>query len=154
MRTIFFQNGPLLVTSDFVKARNRSIQLATLESVRVSRPLFLAALALSGGLVGFGLLFGDLLYVREIVFLSSVGLGFLVLAWKVGHLTIYSKLTGAKGWSVIYWVRPLRQMHSAVESALETSARSGGHKAFTLRGGGGVYHDPPHGDDDHEHEFL
>jgi len=115
----YFKEGLLEVTSEFVKARNRSITLATLESVDVSRRLFLGTLALCGGMIGFGLFFGDLLYVHEIAVLVIAGAAALWLAWNVGTFTIYSKLTGSKGWAVTWWIAPLHRMRAAVEAALE-----------------------------------
>jgi hypothetical protein len=120
----YFKDGFLEVTSEFVKARTRSIQLSTLESVHVSRTLFLGTLALCGGMILFGILFGDLLYIHEIAFLVIVGAGLLWLAWNFGTFTIYSKLTGSKGWAVTWWIKPLHQMRAAVETALEDQAAS------------------------------
>lgn len=119
MAKVYFQQGQLAVTNEFVKARNRSIQLSTLESVAITRRLFFFALALGGGLLGLGLAFGDLLRPYEIAVMTAIGGGALWLAWNVGTLTIYSKLTGAKGWAVTGWMGPLRAMRAAVENALE-----------------------------------
>lgn len=120
----YFKDGFLEVTSDFVKARTRSIQLSTLESVHVNRTLFLGTLALCGGMILFGILFGDLLYFHEVAFLVIVGAGLLWLAWNLGTFTIYSKLTGSKGWAVTWWIGPLHKMRAAVETALEEQAAS------------------------------
>ena len=56
--TQYFKDGRLEVTNQFVKARNRSIQLDTVETVEVSRPLFFMALALCGGLILFAFAYG------------------------------------------------------------------------------------------------
>lgn len=73
-KKIYFQDGPLLVTSDFLKVRNRSIQLATLESVEISRAIFFGALGSFGLLLLFALAWGDLLYWSEILlFLALSG---------------------------------------------------------------------------------
>ena len=141
-KKVYFKDGFLEVTSEFVKARTRSIQLSTLESVHVSRTLFLGALALCGGMILFGLLFGDLLYIREIAFLVIVGAGLLWLAWNFGTFTIYSKLTGTRGWAVTWWIKPLHQMRAAVETALEEQATS---KRRAKKGGAVV-------DDDEEED--
>lgn len=119
MAKVYFQQGQLSVTNEFVKARNRSIQLSTLESVAITRRLFFFALALGVGLLGLGLAFGDLLRLHEITIMTAIGGGALWLAWNVGTLTIYSKLTGAKGWAVTGWMGQLRAMRAAVENALE-----------------------------------
>lgn len=119
MGRVYFQHGKLAVTNEFVKARNRSIQLSTLESVAITRRLFFFALALGGGLLGLGLVFGDLLRLHEIAVMTAFGAGALWLAWNIGTLTIHSKLTGAKGWAVTGWMGPLRGMKLAIEMALE-----------------------------------
>ncbi len=124
MTKVYFEHGPLVVTNEFVKARNRSIQLATLESVAITRRLFFFALALGGGLLGLGLAFGDLLRLHEIAIMTAIGGGALWLAWNVGTLTIHSKLTGTKGWAVTGWMGPLRAMRAAVETALEERANT------------------------------
>lgn len=119
----YYKNGPLEVTGEFVKARSRSIQLATLESVDFTRKLFFAALGLCGGMIGFGLAFGDLLYVHEIAALVALGAAGLFLGWNVATLTIYSKLTGQRGWSITGTARAMRDMRGAIETALEDRAR-------------------------------
>lgn len=118
-KKVYFKDGFLEVTSEFVKARTRTIQLATLESVHISRTLFLGTLALCGGMILFGLLFADLLYVHEIALLVGIGAALLWLSWNFGTFTVYSKLTGAKGWAVTWWIKPLQSMRAAVETALE-----------------------------------
>lgn len=118
-KKVYFKDGFLEVTSEFVKARTRTIQLATLESVHISRTLFLGTLALCGGMILFGLLFADLLYVHEIALLIGIGAALLWLSWNFGTFTVYSKLTGAKGWAVTWWIGPLQSMRTAVETALE-----------------------------------
>jgi hypothetical protein len=119
----YYKNGPLEVTGEFVKARSRSIQLATLESVDFTRKLFFAALGLCGGMIVFGLAFGDLLYGHEIAVLVALGAAGLFLGWNVATLTIYSKLTGQRGWSISGTARAMRDMRNAIETALEDRAR-------------------------------
>ena len=119
----YYKNGPLEVTGEFVKARSRSIQLATLESVDFTRKLFFAALGLCGGMIVFGLAFGDLLYGHEIAALVLIGAAGLFLGWNVATLTIYSKLTGQRGWSITGTARAMRDMRAAIETALEDRAR-------------------------------
>jgi len=119
----YYKNGPLEVTGEFVKARSRSIQLATLESVDFTRKLFFAALGLCSGMIVFGLAFGDLLYGHEIAALVTLGAAGLFLGWNVATLTIYSKLTGQRGWSITGTARAMRDMRGAIETALEDRAR-------------------------------
>lgn len=145
MRKVYFQDGPLLVTSEFLKVRNRSIQLSTLESVEISRAIFFGALGSFGVLALFAFVWGDLLAWYEIVLFLLVGGGGLSLAWKVGSFTAFSKLTGAKGWSVIGWMTTLRKMRAAVENALEDQARLKGGRR---RHGGGVTQDEDESEDD------
>lgn len=142
----YFKDGFLEVTSEFVKARTRSIQLSTLESVHVNRTLFLGALALCGGMILFGILFGDLLYIHEIALLLIVGAGLLWLSWNFGTFTIYSKLTGSKGWAVTWWIKPLHQMRAAVETALEEQATV----KRRAKKGGAVVDDSEDDDEDSE----
>lgn len=145
-RKIYFQDGPLLVTSEFLKVRNRSIQLSTLESVEISRAIFFGALGSFGVLLLFAMAWGDLLYWSEILLFLALGGSVLYLAWNVGTFTTFSKLTGSKGWSVIGWMTTLRRMRSAVEVALEDQAR----RRPGRRHGGGVVddHDDDEGADD------
>lgn len=119
----YYKNGPLEVTGEFVKARSRSIQLSTLESVDFTRKLFFAALGLCGGMIAFGLTFGDLLYSHEIAGLIVLGAAGLFLGWNVATLSIYSKLTGQRGWSITGTARAMRDMRAAIETALEDRAR-------------------------------
>lgn len=114
----FYRNGRYVVSSGMVRAWNRSIQLGTIEGVDLTRPLFLMALGGAGGAVGFGLLWGDLLYFPEIAGFVATGIGVLILSWQVGSLRIYSKLTGQKGWSAFGWFTGLRTMRDAIEEAL------------------------------------
>lgn len=127
----YYKNGPLEVTGEFVKARSRSIQLSTLESVDFTRKLFFAALGLCGCMIVFGLAFGDLLYGHEIAALVALGAAGLFLGWNVATLTIYSKLTGQRGWSITGTARAMRDMRGAIETALEdrTVRRRQKHKA-------------------------
>ncbi|WLS12077.1 hypothetical protein Q9314_28695 (plasmid) [Shinella sumterensis] len=142
---VYFKDGFLEVTSEFVKARTRSIQLSTLESVHLNRSLFLGTLGICGGMILFGFTFFDLLYFFEVVFLVGAGAVLLWLSWKVGTFTVYSKLTGAKGWSVTWWMGPLQAMRQAVETALEDQAR----KRRSRKGGSVTDSDDEHeGDSD------
>lgn len=146
-KKVYFKDGFLEVTSEFVKARTRSIQLATLESVHVSRTLFLGTLALCGGMILFGILFADLLYLHEIALLVGVGAALLWLSWNFGTFTVYSKLTGAKGWAVTWWIKPLHSMRAAVETALEDQSASKRHRSKKR---GSAAHDDEDEDEDAE----
>ncbi|NKE48774.1 hypothetical protein HB662_28675 [Roseomonas frigidaquae] len=117
-----------------VRARNRSIQLSTIEGVEVSRPLFLMAIAGCAGAIGLSLIFGDLLYLHEIALLLVLGAGTLALSWHVGALKVFSKLTRQNGWTVHWWIGPLRLMREAVEKAMEDRSRPTSRPA---------YHHPP-----------
>jgi hypothetical protein len=117
--TQYFKDGRLEVTNQFVKARNRSIQLDTVETVEVSRPLFFMALALCGGLILFSFAYGDLLYLWEAGFSLVIGTIALAAAYQIGTLTVFSKLTRAQGWSIFGRHDTLRGMRTAIEKALE-----------------------------------
>lgn len=119
----YFRHGRFLVTADIVRARTKSIALSTVEGIEVTRPLFLMALAGGAGLIGFGLVFGDLLYLHEIALLSGIGLLGLVLSWNLGSLKVFSKLTRDKGWTVFGWIGPLRRMREAIETAMNDRVR-------------------------------
>lgn len=142
-KKVYFRDGFLEVSSDFVKARNRSIQLSTLESVHLHRSLYLGTVSVCGGLMLFGVVFFDLLYLHEAILALAIGGGLLWLSWNLGTFTVHSKLTGAKGWSVTWWMRPLTAMRLAVETALEDQARQ-----RRSRKGGAV----THADNDDEEE--
>ena len=125
MKKTYYQSGVWQVTNEFVRARGRSIQLSTLESVDVSRKLFFLSLAIGGGFALFGLIYADLLYLSEIFGFIGFGVLLLFLSWNVATLTIYSKLTGYKGWSITGWAPSLIRMRSAIEEALEERAQRG-----------------------------
>lgn len=135
-KKVYFRDGFLEVNSEFIKARTRSIQLSTLESVHLNRNLFIGMLAICGGLMLFSLIFFDLLYFYEVILFLAIGGGLLWLSWNVGTFTVYSKLTGDKGWSLTWWMGTLRPMRAAVEAALEDQARD-----RRSRKGGAVTHD-------------
>lgn len=115
----YFKSGRLHVTTQFVKARNRSIDLATIETVEVSRPLFVMGLGLCGGMVVFGLAYGDILYLGETIAAVTIGATVLVAAYQIGTLTVFSKLTRRQGFAVLGWHKTLRDMRAAIETALE-----------------------------------
>ncbi len=144
-KKVYFRDGFLEVNSGFVKARTRSIQLSTLESVHLHRSLFLGTVAMCGGLMLFGVVFFDLLYLHEVILALAIGGGLLWLSWNLGTFTVHSKLTGAKGWSVTWWMQPLKAMRSAVETALEDQAR----KRRSRKGGAATHAD---NDDEEEEE--
>ena len=143
MTKTYYRNGPWQVTDEFVRARGRSIQISTLESVDVSRKLFFLCLAVGGGFAGFGLIYADLLYQREIIGFVGLGLALLVLSWNVATLTIYSKLTGHKGWSITGWAPALIRMRGAIEEAVADRARRRGK-----RHAGAVMDDEEEGEED------
>ncbi len=142
----YFRHGLFRVTGNFIKARNRSIKLEQVESVELSRPLFLFALASGGSLAATGLVYGDLLYTGEIIGAVAFGVLMFVLAWNVGTLKVYTKLTGAKGWAVTWWHRPLRSMRTAIEEALE--ARHAARRAARRAGGGAATDEDDEDEDD------
>lgn len=115
----YFNRGRLSVDRQFIKARNRSIQLDTVESVEVTRPLFVMALGVSGGLAAFGLAYGDLLYIGETLLSIGAAGAILAAAYQIGTLSVFSKLTRAQGWSIIGRHQTLRAMRTAIETALE-----------------------------------
>jgi len=118
MEQEYFRHGRFRVTAEIVRARTRSIQLSTIEGVEITRPLFFLTLAGCLGIAGIGVAFGDLLYVYEIGFFIALGVGLLALAWNVGELRVFSKLTRTKGWAVYWWIGPLHQMREAIETAM------------------------------------
>jgi hypothetical protein len=94
----------------------------------------------------FGLLFADLLYVHEIALLIGIGAALLWLSWNFGTFTVYSKLTGAKGWAVTWWIKPLESMRTAVETALEDQSEN---RRRSKKRGGSTTHD---NDEDEEED--
>lgn len=119
----YFRHGRFRVTEDIVRARTKSIQLSTIEGVEVNRPLFFMALAVCAGLAGISIVWGDILFAGEIALFLAIAAGVIVLAWNVGSLRVFSKLTRDKGWAVVWWIKPLRQMRDAIETAIEDKAR-------------------------------
>ena len=125
MEREYFREGRFLVTADIVRARRRSIQLSTIEGIEITRPLFSLAFAGCLGLAGVGLVFGDLLYTHEIALFIAIGAGLIGLAWSVGELRVFSKLTRTKGWALYWWIGTLHRMRDAIEAAMLDRARPG-----------------------------
>lgn len=125
MEREYFREGRFLVTADIVRARRRSIQLSTIEGIEITRPLFSLAFAGCLGLAGVGLVFGDLLYTHEIALFVALGAGLIGLAWSVGELRVFSKLTRTKGWALYWWIGTLHRMRDAIEAAMLDRARPG-----------------------------
>ena len=123
MEQEYFRHGRFRVTAEIVRARTRSIQLSTIEGVEITRPLFFLTFAGCVGIAGIGLTFGDLLYAYEIGLFIALGAGLLALAWNIGELRVFSKLTRTKGWAVYWWIGPLQQMREAIETAMLDRAR-------------------------------
>lgn len=123
MEREYFREGRFLVTAEIVRARRRSIQLSTIEGIEITRPLFSLAFAGCLGLAGAGLVFGDLLYTHEIALFVGLGAGLIVLAWSVGELRVFSKLTRTKGWALYWWIGTLHRMRDAIEAAMLDRAR-------------------------------
>ncbi len=114
----YYKRGQLEVTQEFVKTRTRSIQLETIESVELFRPMFWIGLSICGGLIGIGLVFGDLLHGYERDLMVGGAAAVLLGTWQIGTLSVQSKLTAQKGWSVIGWHKRLREMRLAIETAM------------------------------------
>lgn len=131
-KKVYFEHGPLSVTSKFVRFRSRSIKIDTLEAIEVTRPIFWYSSIIALGLSGFALAFVDLLYVHEIALFLAAGIALLAVTSRIGTLTVRSKLMGTRGWSVHWWIAPLWQMGDAVQTALSEKGRK------TVRTGGGV----------------
>lgn len=123
MEREYFREGRFLVTADIVRARRRSIQLSTIEGIEITRPLFSLAFAGCFGLAGVGLVFGDLLYTHEVALFVAIGAGLVGLAWSVGELRVFSKLTRTKGWALYWWIGTLHRMRDAIEAAMLDRAR-------------------------------
>ena len=118
MEQEYFRHGRFRVTAEIVRARTRSIQLSTIEGVEITRPLFFLALTGCLGIAGVAVTFGDLLYLYEIALFVVTGVGLLALAWNIGELRVFSKLTRTKGWAVYWWIGPLHRMREAIETAM------------------------------------
>lgn len=125
----YFRKGRYAVTSGAVRARNRTIQLETIEGVDVGRPIFFMTLAVGGGLLGLGALFGDLLYIGEIAVSAVTAAVLLGASWSIGSLRVYSKLTGEKGWAVLGRFNSLQQMRGAIEAALADQRNGTGRRS-------------------------
>lgn len=122
--TQYFKHGVLEVTDQLVRARGRSIQLSTIESVDLSRLVFFITLGLLGAVALFGILFVDLLYWYEIILFLLIGAGITYGSFHLGTLTVFTKLTGSAGWPIIGRLTVLREMRSAIEKAMADQARS------------------------------
>jgi hypothetical protein len=132
MRT-YFKHGVLEVTDQFIRARGRSIQLSTVESVDLSRNVLFIGLGFFGALGFFGLVFIDLLYFHEIalsVALAGVGIWG---ATRLGTLSVFTKLTGSSGWPIMGPIKVMQEMRDAIELAISDRDRT-----RKMRSGGAV----------------
>lgn len=123
MEREYFREGRFVVTAEIVRARRRSIQLSTIEGIEITRPLFSLAFAGCVGLAGIGLVFGDLLYPHEIALFTVIGVGMIAVAWSIGELRVFSKLTRNQGWALYWWIGTLHRMREAIEAAMLDRAR-------------------------------
>jgi len=129
----YFQAGQFSVTSAMVRARTRSIQTATIESVDLGRPFFWIALASGIGLAGLAIPFGDLLYPHELMTFTRIGVGAMIITWPMGSLRVFSKLTGERGWSVLGRMKTLHAMRDAIETALGDQDRKPSRRASLIK---------------------
>jgi hypothetical protein len=118
MQKTYFEKGLLKVTNQFVSGRGRSIQLATIESVDLSRGALLSGGAIAAGFVLLTVTSLDLLHFHEALLFILLAALAVVGALFTGSLTVFSKLTGDKGWTVYGSLGTLRQMREAIEKAL------------------------------------
>jgi hypothetical protein len=117
-KRVYFQEGPFLVTSELVRARGRTIQLSTIETVEIRRRLFLMALGLCAGMAGFAITFGDLLYWYEWMALMGAAAAIIGVSWNLATLSLRSKMTGGQGWAVNGPAPQLTRMREAIEAAM------------------------------------
>lgn len=129
----YFRAGAFSVTAGMVRARTRSIQTGTIESVDVGRPFFWTGLASGVGLTGLAVPFGDLLYPHELLTFTGIGIGALIITWPIGSLRVFSKLTGDRGWSVMGRMKTLRAMRDAIETAVSDQDRKPGRRAALVQ---------------------
>lgn len=83
--------GSLKIESGAVVTHRDTYDLDGIKVVSVRRPGLVPAIFVGGGLAGFGLVFADLLYVREIIVLLGIGSGSIVAGLWLGQLKLLSR---------------------------------------------------------------
>ena len=95
--------GSISVTDKSVDTHRDSYLIEQLSVVSVRRPFMAGALVIGGGLTAFVVRFNDLLYLREVATLSTIGLLLLVAGWRLGQLQLLSRdLRGTELSGVVY----------------------------------------------------
>lgn len=95
--------GSVTIKKDAVVTHRDSYRLANLSVVSVRRPFFAMTALLGGLFAGFGLVFGNLLYLHEIFWLALTCIVAPVLGSQLGELRFVSRdLRGSELASVFY----------------------------------------------------
>ncbi|MCB1465160.1 MAG: hypothetical protein H6882_11705 [Rhodobiaceae bacterium] len=95
--------GSLDVRGNAVVTHRDSYLLQNLSVVSVRRPMLPASLMIGGGLIGFTIAFGDLLYVREIATILGASAASLVVGTMLGQLKLLSRDLRGSELSGVVW---------------------------------------------------
>ena len=95
--------GSISVTDKSVDTHRDSYLIEQLSVVSVRRPFMAGALLIGGSLTAFVVRFNDLLYMREVATLSTIGFLLLAVGWRLGQLQLLSRdLRGSELSGVVY----------------------------------------------------
>ena len=83
--------GSLEIETDAVVTHRDTYALDGIKVVSVRRPALVPAILIGGGLAGFGLMFADLLYTTEILFLFGIGFVSILIGLWLGQLKLLSR---------------------------------------------------------------
>lgn len=111
---------------------HRDTYLFPLSVVSVRRPLLVPGVLIGGGLVGFVFTFSHLLWIKEMAFLLTVGVGAIVVGKKLGQLQLLSMtLRGSELSGAVFGTyQALNKVRASISEKLEqsqTQSGGGGH---------------------------
>lgn len=95
--------GSVDVHRNAVVTHRDSYLMQNLSVVSVRRPLLPGSLMIGGGLIGFTIAFGDLLYVREIAAILGTSAASLLVGAMLGQLKLLSRDLRGSELSGVVW---------------------------------------------------
>ncbi|SFJ14735.1 hypothetical protein [Albimonas pacifica] len=95
--------GSVSVSSSTVETHRDSYRLAGISVISVRRPLLPGGVMLASGGSGFGLAFGDLLHIHEVVLLALVIAGGLLAGTRVARMQFLSRDLRGSDLACVIW---------------------------------------------------
>lgn len=120
--------GSVRVTDKMVETHLSSYALSQLSVIGMQRPFLPACLMLTGGGSAFGVSFGDLLYIGEIVALGISIVTSLVVGFRLGRIQLLSRDLRGSELSCMIWgtYGHLNRIRREIALALQDSGKAKG----------------------------